>query len=499
MDWAIDSSGEHIRAGSQHAERDGLRCPVCKARVHHRNGHVRRAYFAHFSGNSNQACELYHPSVGAASVGITGNASTGFHFATAVSYLEAPALIWRDDRPIPVSLWLRLPRLPVGYASTLRLHSPLGQQRFPGELLAKAYFAQVALQEPPASVEASPRDPAIEIRLKDVLQQFRLTGNFFRAHVDGGVLEARVVPLELGETYVLVTQRCLPLPHPDALEILQTRTERNWTAYRLRLRDVAETRTHDVAELRAYLEREIVPARPKIDLLWPPPNRLDPDGTRIHATTVCQLIVRSNAGPPIYRALETGGAEVTTLGKDLYAINLASQKGEALVGLPGSAYQQLRFEDTELIEPKGVVLSSDQEFAGLHTTQANELAHHTGRIAIQVPTERLWQRVRINLLPLRPCSEHREHALDGPLLSLDCGAFGRVFTSVCITEEKHRLLWYARFENLVVGMAGPLAWRRLDSVRTKEQLLHWAAGNGVQALLPLMLSAFLIEVDRGLS
>lgn len=498
MDWATNSRGEEVRAGTRDANGSFLRCPVCKLQVYHRSGQFRRPHFAHLSGNSNQACELYHP--GAGDVGGANASPTWTRPGTVAPTLGSPALIWRDGEPIPISLALRLPRFPEGYASTLRVSSALGQRRLCGESLTRTTFAQLSLREPPASVESTPRDAATEIRLGAVLQEFRLVGNFFHATVDGGVLERRNAPLELGEEYFLVTQRRLELPIPSGLEIIQHRADRSWTAYRLRLRDDAKTRNDDIPELRSFLGREIVPSRPRVEVIWPPPCRFDLDGARVYRTTTSQLIVRSDSEPPKYESATAGAAEVAALGEDLYSVDLKFRDGEAVVWLPGGSLQRLRFEDSGLVEPESIYFKSGNELMELYAPQAGDLARSTGPIEIRVPAERLWRRVRIGRLPLRPIPHGHVHSIDGPVLAdIDAGAFGSIHVARTASGEETRPPWYSRFEKLIVGIAGPAASKRLCSVRTKGQLVRWAAENKAQPILPLMLLALSAEVDRGIS
>lgn len=497
MDWATNSRGEEVSAGTRDAIGSFLRCPVCKLQVYHRSGPFRRPHFAHFSGNSSQACELYHP--GAGDDGGANATAAWARPRTIAPILGSPALIWRDGEPIPTSLALRLPRFLEGYASTLTINSALGQRRLRGESLARTTFAQLSLREPPASIESMPRDAATEIRLGTLLQEFRLAGNFFRATVDGGVLEHRNVPIELGEEYFLVTQRRLELSIPRALEIVQERTDRSWMAYRLRLRDDAKTRHDDISELRSYLGREVVPSRPRVNVIWPPPSRFDPDGARVYRTTISQLIVRSNAEPPRYLSATSGDSEVAALGEGLYCIDLKCREGEAVVWLPGGSVQRLRFEDSNFAEPEGISFKSGTESIALCAPQAVELARSSGLIEIRVPAERLWRRVRIGRLPLRPIPHGHVHFISGPVLDIDAGAFGSFYVEPAAIEKETSPPWYLPLEKLIAGIAGPAASRRLGSVRTKGQLVRWAAENNAQPILPIMLFALSAEVDRGIS
>ncbi len=498
MEWAVDYSGEHIRAGSRDSEKPFLRCPVCKTRVYHRNGSSRRAHFAHYSGNSNQECELYYPGVAVASFETRSDPRHEILIKTEIPSLGSPALVWRDGEPIPISLMLRLPQATDGYPSTLSVNSPLGHRKLNGSSLAKVHFVPVALQTPPAEIETNPRDPKMEARLREVIWNFKSEGNFFRAHIDGGILNNQEIALELGETYFLVTQRSLSPSQPNSLEILQTRVDRSWTVYRLHLRDCPESRKQDITELRAYLKRDISLPRPKIDILWPLPSMLDPDGSYIYGKSIGQLIVRSNAGQPIYVAPRAYTSEIISLENNLYSISFDSQADEALVCLQDGGYLRIRFRDDDLIEPQGVNWKSGNMFLGLHTSSSVEIPHHNEKIIVNVPTERLWKRVRADKTPLLPLPSQRTHELAAPINELDFGAFGRLLISRPPSVISQNVPWHKNIESLIVRSAGKLAWKQLGDIHTKGQLLSWATRYRAHFILPLMLSTFSAEVDRGL-
>ncbi|WP_209022490.1 hypothetical protein, partial [Pseudomonas viridiflava] len=110
MKWAINSSGDHVRAGERFAEQASLRCPECKRRVYHRQGAWRQAHFAHFSGNSNQKCELYNPGISSSFAGSEGSGQEINIPIIDTPTQGIPALIWREEQPIPLSLMLRMPQ-----------------------------------------------------------------------------------------------------------------------------------------------------------------------------------------------------------------------------------------------------------------------------------------------------------------------------------------------------------------------------------------------------
>src|SRR3546814_19690596 len=61
----------------------------CKAGIYYRNGTYNRPHFAHYSGNSNRACELYHPGIG----GFDGTLGSPHRLLQPTGF-ETAALIW---------------------------------------------------------------------------------------------------------------------------------------------------------------------------------------------------------------------------------------------------------------------------------------------------------------------------------------------------------------------------------------------------------------------
>jgi hypothetical protein len=496
MDWAINPAGNHVRPGTPGAYGYSLRCPVCKASVYHRHGVYNRPHFAHYSGNFNRACELYNPGTG----NLVGVGRTSGLFVAPSSF-DSPALIWSDSNSVPLSLQLRLPRVPPGYSSTLSIFSSLGRRVFAGEDLTRTLFAQIPLQEPPARVETSPRDPATELRIEAALRQFRLSGNYFRATASGGVLESPDSALELGEEYFFVSQRPLATPYPPALILTRgLKQHRSWMVYYLRLRDDPDTRDEDIADLNAYLGRTIALPRHRIDVVWPPPHRFDADGAPVFSGAVGQLIARSNVTPPKVETGSSAPATITDLGRGLYLIAIEAPEGEAIVWTASGSVQRIRFESMKLTCPVGVMLSSLGGATDLMSPTAVDVAGSLGPIDAIVPSELLWRRAKFNGRKLRPLPSGTIHQFEGPLQDIDIGSFGSVSVPQCRrTGDAAANPWYVKVERVVSASVGPIASANLKSIRSKHQAVRWAVESKAMHLLPLVLSAFSAEVGRGIS
>lgn len=496
MEWATDTVGEHVRAGTPEAYGYALRCPVCKAAVYHRSGAYNRPHFAHYSGNSNRECELYDPRVGG-QVGASGSQPrrlASFDF-------EAPALIWVDGELVSLSLRLRLPKFPSGYASTLTITSSSGTRTLAGEELTRTALVSIPLREPPAKIKTNPPDLATEMRIRDVFSQFHLSGNYFRTVTNGGVLESPDAALELGGEYFYVSQHPLPEPSPPALKIAEPPKEsRGWWVYRLLLRNSPYTRNDDIADLRSYLGKSIVPAKSRVEIIWPPASRFDADGTAVFAETVKQLVARSDGGPP---NVETGsGAKVVIgdLGEGCYQITLNAPEEDAIVWVFSGTSRRLRFVEASPAVPRGVTLTATNDSADLVSIPAAEVARQAGSVEVSVPSERLWRNARLNGNRLSPLPNGESLTLEGPLQDLRFGAFGSVVCAHQVTVNGvNENPWYAKIDRIVAATAGLTASEGLKSIRRKHQAVRWAVENDAMRLLPLVLSALSSEVSRGVS
>lgn len=495
MDWARNASGDDVRAGTPDAYGYPLRCPCCKAGVYHRNGVYNRPHFAHYSGNSNRTCELYYPGIGG-----LGGASGSPHRPLPPPGFEAPALVWMDEEIIPLSLRLRLPKFSKDYASTLTVSSSIGRSVFIGEALTRTSFVRLPLQEPPAKVKTSPPDSAMEMRIEAVLGQFRLSGNYFRATVNGGVLERPDAALELGEEYFYVSQRPFSEPYPPALEVSGPREYRSWLVYRILLRDDPNARDENIADLGFYLDRHVVSPKPCVEIVWPPACRFDVDGTAVFAETTKHIIVRTNDGPPSVKAGSQIGTSIDDLGAGCYRVAFSASEEDAIVWMPSGAFRRLRFERMQQLVPRGVTLTTSGGAADLTSAAATEIAGQADDIEVSVPSERLWRNCRFNGKKLSPLPNGERHTFEGPFQDIRFGAFGSVIVSQqTVAGAISGSTWHAKIDRLVITSVGRDALESLKSIRSKHQVIRWAIESNAIHILPLVLSAFSAEVGRGIS
>lgn len=494
MRWAINHRSQHVRADAPGVYSWlELHCPVCKQRVFPRRGAVREAHFAHYGGNSSKACELYQPGEGEATSSSTVTQGTAHtHKKKAFG---TPALLWRGEQSLPASLYLRLPSNPGGFDSSVKIISRATSQ-FRGADLSRPMFAGLRLQVPPAELETVPADSALEALIKDTLSHFKFAGNYFRATNEGGVLLAPGDPLELGEDYWLVSQTPLREPVPHHLRIYERRSDRAWFVYRIALPLVEGNAVEVMGELTSYLQRKVIRPSPKVNLVWPTPNRIDLDGVPVFDFSVSELLVRSSVGVP-QCLLET--AQLVSgepISHDLFAFRFDGSASEALIGTTQGAGRRLRFASCDLSRPTGVVLHIGDESIQAFDPGAGQLIAKASEVRVEVPSHRLWRNVRVNGVALRPLPDGNEYAINGQLHALSAGAFGEVLKFSEADSAGHQAPWHSSIARIVALVVGPLAAIRLRHVQSKGQLIRWASDHDAHALLPKLLSTLSAEVTR---
>jgi len=392
-----------------------------------------------------------------------------------------------------------LPKLSNGYTSKLVITSSNGTRTFGSGALTRTTLVSIPLREPPVTVKTIPPDLAMDMRLDEVLSQFRLSGNYFRTVTNGGVLERPDTALELGEEYFYVSQRRLPEPSPSALKIAARKEHLGWWVYRVLLRDSPDTRHEDIDDLKSYLGRSIVPPKPRVEIVWPPASRFDVDGTAVFAETTKKLLARSNDGSP---NVETdGGTKVVIddIDKGYFQITFNAQEEGAVIWMPGGAIRRIRFEKDSFATPRGVILTAATGEADLTSISAAEVASDDGAIDVSVPSEGLWRNARLNGRKLNALPNGESLRFKGPLQDIRFGAFGSVITRQTIAGEVPLTHWYSKILLVVTTSVGQAAAKGLKSIHSKHQAIRWATENNAMHCLPLVLSALAAEINHGVS
>jgi len=493
MDWAINSSGLLIMPGTQDAYAQLLRCPVCHARVYHRGGAHNRPHFAHYSGNFSRDCELYTPGVGAGA-----NNSAGLQSLPAKE--QRPVIVWRSGGSIALSLWLRLPPDFGGNSRSISIVSSLGTH-LRGSEQNRSLFCRLPFRVPPAAAEISPHDERMELMFDVALRQFQLSGNFFKATAIGGTLEDREAALELGQDYIYVSQRPLVEPYPVGLVLSHPPAlHQSWGVYHISLRDVPEARLSTMARLSSYFEREIVAPRPKLEILWPPPNMYDMDGTAVYSAGTNQVVLRSMSAVPVLESWGGTVSDVRELAPGLFLLTWREAVRDIAVWAHGATAQRIRFESDLLSVPDGVVIECGDASSDLSDSALDTIDLGSSPIRLEVPNSRLWLNVRVDGQRPSPLPDGLSMSVPGGVESISAGSFGAwSVRDSAGRKEFPRARFSENIVTLVTSLAGRLASSELHLLESREHALSWAARHNCLEVLPIILAKLPFEVDRGLS
>jgi hypothetical protein len=352
---------------------------------------------------------------------------------------------------------------------------------------------------PPAEFGTTPQDAALESLVNETISTFRFSGNYFRATTEGGVLEQQDSALELGERYWLVTQNPLREPAPQMLRIEEKRSDRAWHAYRIFLPESGNREDDDLRELSAYLGRGVVQSRPKVNIVWPTPDRIDLDGVPVFDTSLSEIIVRSPLGVPHCLMSDAQLVKGEAISQDLFSIHFDGEVQDCVLGVLRGRGRRLRFEACQISRPASVMLELDGQHVELFATNASELFAAASTVSVKVPSNRLWRSVRINGTSLRPLPDEDEYVVQGMPNSITFGSFGSLFRPPLAGSYSNEAEWYSAVERMVVQRFGARGLERLKQVRNKSDLVRWALECDALAFLPKLLTIkSASEVARGI-
>jgi hypothetical protein len=292
-------------------------------------------------------------------------------------------------------------------------------------------------------------------------------------------------PLELGQTYWLLTQSQLVQPASDYVRIKEYRADRAWHAYLIELVFDAENEGLALSSIARYLSRDVIRRCPSVSLIWPPPDRLDIDGVKVFDSSMKELLVRSRSGLPRARLRNAPDLVGEHLEEDLYSIKFATKSPEALVGLLNGRWERVRFETSKLRRPGSVWLSNQEERVALFEPRAEQVIASGMPFQIEVPDHRLWRRLLVDEQPIKPIPDGLVHEVQAPLSEIEAGAFGNTKTSkdtdTSITEA------LIKAESFVRTIKGDRAAMALRMVSNRAMLLRWAQDHQATTLLPKLM------------
>lgn len=486
MREAISFSGKAVRADEAGmAYSFDLRCPSCGERVFFRKGSLfREPHFAHYAGRRDRDCDLYFP--GDEGTGVAPSRSESM----AEPHIGGPTLFWRDSVPIPVGLYLRLPRLATHAEGLARVISR-ATTPFLYQDLTTPKFVCVQLATPPAGFETYPADEGLNAAVAEAMAEFRLTGNYFRATVEGGILERVDAPLVIGERYWLVTQSRLRTPMSKYIHVESHRTDRAWHVYGLKLAANSAEYEDAIAEVGTHLGRRVETPRGRVQFVWPAAGRFDLDGTPVFDESVSSIIVRCHSGTPKARFQDGFVVSAQPLGEGLHAIAVTGRGNEGVAMAPGGDQRRFRLAQCEASSPHGVKVKGPEVDMYAFEPGVVEITSRMDKLILEVPSTALWRKMLLNGSLIRPLPDGTDYAVAGSLTSLYSGSFGSFEAAQPITAPDELSAWPLRIGQLIELLVGRRALESFrKNVRSKGHLVQWANDFQAQALLPKLLSEY---------
>lgn len=447
MDWARDQLGQLV-----HASQGGnlsyrvLSCPLCRERVYLRAGHQRRAHFAHFGYRAKPECENYHPSESHSRAGTSPYRKSDQSDAPVSAPQVAILLEVNDDRP---AMYLRLPAFP-GIANSdeaVELHTGLGIRRYSVTTLCRSRIVPVTLRLPLVTVVAS-SPLGVSGATKEVIEAgvsaFRRDGNFFRFGETGRRLLGINEPLEWGERYSLLTQRRLPSASGVfGIDCEVASEQAGWVLYQIILPSLDWAATNEAkGAIERYLNRAIVPPRPRAHFIRPPPHHVEIDGTHVFPEGTQEVVLRTVGPGDVYiQSISSGARFQSERDNETCRLSISGDETvEFTVQLNGRDVAMGRMEPCSIFMPRGVQVLVDGRALDIFRGDLPDivLAREQLKLTIAFPSERVAR-----LFELAEANWKREGA--APTLtsvsrepSFDAKNFGSLANSPAVSVDNER-------------------------------------------------------------
>jgi len=298
-------TGQWIKADIAARSHGPFRCGCCGAPVSLRSGDLRAPHFAHAQHRAKKDCEEYHPS----------------NYVPLIDTIHAPAN--QNKRHTPDDLvWVGFAGdTPRTFAIVLRLPSAAGYPAWQGHIVAPTVRGELVLscdqlrqgcsvELPPAVKAQLHRQPDCSVNndywtlireAVPLLSEHSWT--FFNDSPGVGARLADAAPLHCGDQYwgLLRRSAASDISGLDLVQLESTQQwEQGWWVHRFHLREDGSEVTSARAVAERVLGRTILPARPRIMLIDPPPHHLTPDGRTFVAAPCRRLLFRRSTALPVH-------------------------------------------------------------------------------------------------------------------------------------------------------------------------------------------------------
>lgn len=263
MEYAINNFTARLELASTTSGRGQYSCPVCKARVGHRSGAKRAAYFAHWPGEGTPKCENFAP-------GHYGQYLQDQAAAAQKKKMELRLLIPTGEGRAGWSLELVLPPCRACRATVLldvggRIQ-PLNMLGMPSRRCVTAEFSAKPYRI--VSFDGKP-DPSFEFGVERECPGLPLSGAAAFTASGRGALKSfpRAQELRSSETFALLWNELAERELHAELSVDKLQGRQGWS---LALVTIPDSPSPECAAwLQSFTGLSLAPPRPSVILAWP--------------------------------------------------------------------------------------------------------------------------------------------------------------------------------------------------------------------------------------
>jgi hypothetical protein len=429
MDWAKDQLGNVVDATQVSSFSYGLRCPRCLQPVFRKAGSYRRPHFSHFGYGGTLECEFYHPSDDAIVAPVAAPRTKLDRIEDIPAPWQLGGVFLRRTSIGGFALVLKMPQIPEAsqaLSGDIRVVTGLGTHVFSSHQLRVPQFVPIIPGLPVVQPSASESLRHVVDAIEHCASAFGVTGNYFRVGDYGSRLLPPAAPLELGESYWLITKKPLLPPSEDlGVTIVLGGIRRDWHYYEITLPFDANRIESSLARL---LGRQIRASAHKAFFVEPPPHHIEADGTHVFPEGTSSVIVRKSPGARISEGVDGRSVRpLATIEEDGEWCRVSGlTDGPFSICVDGKGHLLGRIEPCRLFSPPGVVLGPT--LVPLWNVEAAVIVQ-SAQIELKCPTMRVAQYVEgRNEGACREGSTVRLIAFGKRVSLVDAGNFGVIST-----------------------------------------------------------------------
>lgn len=327
MECALDRrTNTLIDAKSPNARQRSLVCPKCDESVFLREGCKRVAHFAHRSGKADPSCELYH-SYGNYERNIQVFPPTQKPEVAKERTFHCEIELYLEVQPdLRASALLRIPAVPrlPAWTGEIRIRTPQGEARYTQtDLCRNIYIKVIPNRDAYKLSHVGEVDDEVSQMAANGVRGLSADKSLFRKGNGVGKRLGWSDPLYWGEGVWIVFgsrkafEDCTKFANSNAIEVQSLRLSEEWPCVELTLPPESSIEDASRAAIAEFFERQILPPRPSLLILDPPPHHFSEEGEWVLASGVERVRVRRSVNSRVFvEQSTTDGVSVEELSDD---------------------------------------------------------------------------------------------------------------------------------------------------------------------------------------